>query len=79
MATGNICKLLLIFACFVTCLGASSNLGVCFGVTPCYCKYDNGQYLQLNDLGHKDGTPRLVNNEIFVHKSIICWKLKYLY
>lgn len=43
--------------CFTFCYGQ----GVCSGVTPCYCKFENGQYLYLAGLAKTDGTPRFVN------------------
>lgn len=59
----DICKLKLIFvsAVFVSCLGVNYGQGVCTGTTPCYCKFDNGQFLHLVSLAKSDGSPRFVN------------------
>ncbi|WAQ95112.1 hypothetical protein MAR_007583 [Mya arenaria] len=44
--------------------GQVKSQGVCTGMTPCFCQYENGQFLDISSLGRTDGEPRFVNPSI---------------
>ncbi|XP_045169515.2 uncharacterized protein LOC123532202 [Mercenaria mercenaria] len=46
---------------FLSCLSVSNGQGVCTGITPCNCKFENGQFLHLDGIARTDGAPRFVN------------------
>jgi len=38
--------------------GNVQGQGHCLGMTPCYCQFENGQFVDIAALGRTDGLPR---------------------